>query len=83
MITVENALIDVLPDGSEVDGHDAGSGEVNIFIHTNAPARVFDALKSMLADSGLLTSARVAFREQSKGEYTVLWPEGLETFKVT
>jgi hypothetical protein len=83
MIDIENALIDVLPDGSEVDGHDAGSGEVNIFITTNGPVRVFEAVKSILATSGVLESARIAFREQSKSEYTVLWPEGLETFKVT
>jgi hypothetical protein len=83
MIAAEDALIYVLPEGSEVDGHDAGSGEVNIFIHTNAPAQVFDALKPTLADSGLLASARAAFREQSQGEYIVLWPKGLETFKVT
>lgn len=82
MIAVENALIEVLPEGSEVDGHDAGSGEVNIFINTNGPARVFNALKPMLAASDLLSSARIAFREQSKSEYTILWPEDLETFKV-
>lgn len=82
MIAVENALIDVLPESSEVDGHDAGSGEVNIFINTNGPARVFSELKPMLAAADLLSSARVAFRELSKSEYTVLWPEGLETFKV-
>jgi hypothetical protein len=82
MIAVEDALIDVLPEGNEVDGHDAGSCEVNIFIHTNAPAQVFDALKPTLADSGLLVSARAAFRELSRDEYTILWPKGLETFKV-
>ena len=81
MIAVENALIEVLPEGSEVDGHDAGSGEVNIFINTNGPARVFSALKPILAASNILASARVAFREQPKSEYTVLWPEGLETFR--
>jgi len=39
-------LIDALPDGSEVDGHDAGSGEVNIFDSTTEePKRAFDELK--------------------------------------
>jgi hypothetical protein len=66
MIAVEDVLIDVLPEGSEVDGHDAGAGEVNIFIHTNAPAQVFDALKPVLADADLLVTARAAFREQSQ-----------------
>ena len=83
IVAVEDELIDAMPEGSEVDGHDAGSGEMNIFIRTNAPVHVFNALKSVLADSGLLASARVAFREQSKSAYTVLWPEGLKSFKVT
>lgn len=82
IIAVETALIDVMPGGSEVDGHDAGSGEMNIYVRTNEPARLFNELKSVLADSGLLAGARVAFREQSKSAYTVLWPEGLKSFKV-
>ena len=83
MIALENTLIEALPEGSEVDGHDAGSGEANIFINTDVPARVFNEIKSVLAASDLLATARIAFREQSKSEYTVLWPDGLETFKVT
>ncbi len=50
LIAVENALIDALPEGSEVDGHDSGSGEINIFIYTNEPVRVFDELRSTLVD---------------------------------
>jgi hypothetical protein len=32
IVALETALIDALPDGSQIDGHDAGSGEMNIFI---------------------------------------------------
>jgi hypothetical protein len=30
-----------------------------------------------------LADVRVAFREVSKSEYTILWPKGLEAFRVT
>jgi hypothetical protein len=83
MIAVENLLIEALPEDSDVDGHDAGSGEVNIFIGTHEPIRVFDAVKSVLAAQDLLSDARIAFREASKSQYTILWPKGLKTFKVT
>jgi len=83
MVEVEDAIEQALPPGSVVDGHDAGSGEVNIFIHTDEPDRVFEMLKATLADSDALDTARVAFREQTGSEYTTLWPEGLEGFKVT
>ena len=83
MIELENALSKELPIDSEVDGHDAGSGEVNIFVHTNDPTRVFNALKPMLATSGRLSDSRIAYREQWKSEYTILWPKGLRMFSVT
>ena len=82
MIEIEDLLIEQLSDDSQVDGHDQGSGEVNIFILTNAPERAFGDAKEILAARGLLTRARVAFREVGGDEYTVLWPKGLKRFEV-
>jgi hypothetical protein len=82
MVEVEELLIAQLSDDSEVDGHDAGAGEVNIFIRTNSPERVFDSIKALLATQGLLDGARAAFRLSDGETYTVLWPAGLKNFKV-
>jgi hypothetical protein len=40
MVEIENLLISGLSDGNNVDGHDVGSGEVNIFIETDNPLRL-------------------------------------------
>lgn len=82
MIEIEDLLIEQLSDDSQVDGHDQGSGEVNIFIRTNSPEGAFSDAKEILAARGLLTRARVAFREVGSDEYTVLWPKGLKRFEV-
>jgi hypothetical protein len=82
MIDVEDALVEKLSEGSEVDGHDAGSGEVNIFIHTDEPGRAFNEVKAVLGSRDFWVDARVAFREVAATEYTVLWPKDLTEFKV-
>lgn len=41
MLALENTLIEEVPEElASVDGHDCGSGETNIFIHTNDPESV-------------------------------------------
>jgi YD repeat-containing protein len=67
---------------SEVDGHDAGSGEMNIFVHTDNVQDAFAEIKGLLAARAALNSARVAYREIGKNEYTILWPEHLERFSI-
>ena len=82
MVELEDALSTALSDGSEVDGHDAGSSEMNIFIDTDEPAREFNAVKPLLAAAGMLSNVRVAYREQTGSHYTIVCPEGLEAFSV-
>jgi len=41
MIALEEDLIEKLGDSADVDGHDMGSGERNIFIFTSDPVRTF------------------------------------------
>lgn len=71
MIAVEDALIKRMTSDSQVDGHDAGSGEVNIFIHTDDPARAFDEVKAILGSRDFWLDARVGYRELSGSEYTI------------
>jgi hypothetical protein len=83
MIEVEDALIEKLSESHEVDGHDAGSGEVNIFIRTEDPKRAFNEAKVILGTRDYWVGARVAYREVAGSEYTILWPKDLTEFKVT
>ncbi len=68
---------------AEVDGHDIGSGEVNIFIHTNNPDNTFQVSKNILEEESVdLGNITIAYREISGNHYIPLWPENLVDFKV-
>jgi hypothetical protein len=82
MIGIEDILIENLGDNEEIDGHDAGSGEVNIFIRTDEPRRTFDRVKSVLGSRDFWVDARIAYREVGQSDYTILWPSDLYKFKV-
>lgn len=82
MVSLEDLLIEGLPDGSELDGHDAGSGQVNIFIHTHSPHQTFEAIKGILENRGALPSVKAAYREKGGSQYTILWPRNLTKFEV-
>ena len=83
MIEVEDALIEKLSEANDVDGHDVGSGEVNIVIRTDDPKRAFNEVKAILGSRECWVDARVAYREVAGSEYTILWPKNLSEFKVT
>ena len=82
MIAIEDSLIEEIPNDSEVDGHDAGSGQVNIFIRTDGPTKTFEDVKNILSTSDAWTDIRIAYRDLERSEYTVLWPKNLKEFKV-
>lgn len=83
LIDIEDVLIGRLSGANEVDGHDAGSGEMNIFILTDNPTGTFSEVQSILGSRDFWVDARVAYRETAGEEYVVLWPRNLTEFKVT
>ena len=74
LLALEQRLSNVLDDASEVDGHDIGSGESNIFIMTNDPQQAFAQSRPTLESAGLLGSVCAAFRDLTEDNYTVIWP---------
>lgn len=82
MISVEDALIDALGDLALVDGHDAGSGEVNIFILTDNPKLAFQMAAKVLGSKGILNDAKAAFRECNGSTYEILWPLDANSFSL-
>ena len=81
LVALEEKLSEALASEHDVDGHDFGSGEMNLFIHTNDPQTAFEKVKRILLSEG---SAKLtaAFREMNGSTYIVLWPEGAKEFKV-
>jgi len=76
MVALEDELIEVLGDSADVDGHDVGCGETNIFIFTSDPARTFQQARPVLERRQSLPAVTAASRQVDGDEYTVIWPEG-------
>ena len=75
MIAVEDRLIEVLDESADVDGHDSGSGETNIFIFTSDPVATFRQAQPVLQSMDKLKGVTAAFREIVGEHFTVIWPE--------
>jgi hypothetical protein len=82
LVALEEDLIKNLPPTSEVDSHDFGSGEFNIFVLTDQPKETFDAARKLIEHSPFQKELRAAYRERGKDEYIILWPEHFQEFHV-
>ena len=83
MVSVEDLLIEELPNGSDVDGHDGGSGQINIFIQTDNPEKTFEEVKVILEDRAEWPNIRIAYREIGRSKYVIVWPNNLMEFDVS
>jgi hypothetical protein len=82
MIDIEDTLVNRLSAPHDVDGHDAGPGEMNIFILTDNPAEAFAEVESILGSRDFWVDARVAYREVGANKYVVFWPRDADKFSV-
>ena len=78
VVGLEVTLIAELSGGiTDVDGHDSGSGEANIFILTSEPHETFERAHAVVSRVSRLASVlRAAYRRLDAEEYSVLWPPG-------
>ena len=76
MIALEDELVEAVGDSADVDGHDCGSGETNIFIFTSDPTATFQRVRPVLERTAHLPSVTAAYREVKGERYTVIWPAG-------
>ena len=74
LVALEDRLIDAIGEAGDVDGHDGGSGEANIFIHTDQPAEVLALCLPLIRATALPQLLGAASRPLSGSEYTRLWP---------
>jgi hypothetical protein len=82
IVAIEELIGAKLGNVGRVDGHDAGSGEMNIFIFTDHPKLCFQAIQDVLGASDFQRGVKVAFREARGDAYTVLYPPGLTQFVI-
>jgi hypothetical protein len=82
LAALEGDLIKKLSPASDVDGHDFGVGEFNIFIRTDTPEATFNAAQSVILERGFGDQYRAAYREAAKDEFVILWPEDLRDFTI-
>ena len=65
-----------------VDGHEAVSGETNIFILTPRPLEVFERIRGIPEGWELVPKLKAAFRKVDGQDLEVLDPEGPHRFRV-
>jgi hypothetical protein len=82
LVSMEEMLNGALGRYAAVDGHDFGSGEMNIFIETDQPAKAFADVESALRESPRWGDLRAAYREALGDVYQILWPQSLREFSV-
>jgi len=83
MLGIEKELVSGIGDLGEVDGHDMGQGEMNIFVLTTSPIRCFEHVRSLQRVARAMSRLKVAYRLLDSDDYEVLHPPGLYTFTVT
>lgn len=76
IVELEDQMIEALGEDADVDGHDIGSGQTNLFIFTSDPISTFKRAKLVLEKAKMLQNLTAAYREEDGDDYTVIWPIG-------
>lgn len=82
LIALEDAITESIGDFATVDGHDMGSGEMNIFLFTQDPKLAFERIRVIPSVASYMSKMRVGYRAISENEYTPIYPHGLDHFAV-
>lgn len=82
LIRFEEELISVFGKTAKVDGHDFGSGEMNIFILTEDPVATFTLVQQTHESIRPAREMRAAYRLLYREDYVCLWPPELSHFDV-
>ena len=80
LIELETAIIQQVGINDDVEGHDFGEHEMNIFIVSSNPVQAFESIFRTLQESGYAFKA--GYRLLTGEEYTPIWPIDLDSFEV-
>ena len=75
LIALEERLIAAVGRRASVDGHDAGSGEGNIFLLTDYPTEVLRDCIPVVQQSAL-RGFTAGYRRLDADDYQRVWPQG-------
>lgn len=78
MIALEEELTETLGNSADIDGHDVGSGETNIFIFTSDPLSTFQKARTVIERRQMINNLTAAYRDMNGERYAVIWPEDLD-----
>ena len=76
LIALEERLEAIVDLDADVDGHDLGSGEANIFLFSDDPARALTHCLPAISAEGLLSLLSAAYRKAGEEEFIRVWPVG-------
>jgi hypothetical protein len=82
LISLEEMIEDGLGEIGFVDGQDFGSGEMNIFVHTDKPKSACEKIIALPAVRQHLQELKAGYRDFEEDEYTAAYPDGLKQFTV-
>jgi hypothetical protein len=82
LVVLEDLLVENLPSPSEVNGHDFGSGEFNIFILTDQPRESLRAAEKTIQHYRAAYQLKAAYREIGQDKFVILWPPNLQRFDI-
>jgi hypothetical protein len=83
LLDLEAAMGSALGDAGEVDGHDVGSGETNIFVFTEQPIKVFTTVMARPIAARVANEIRAAYRAVGASAFTVIHLPGLTSFRIS
>lgn len=83
MLLLEERLTSEIGPLGDVDGHDVGARQMNIFILTDDPKAAFEHIRHLIDASIFANSYAAAYRPVAGEDYAVLHPPGVRVFKVT
>ena len=75
LVRLEDELGSLL-DSDEIDGHDLGSNEANIFVLTEDPASVLNTCLPAITEAALLPAFSAGYRSLDQDQYVRMWPVG-------
>ena len=82
LISREDQIREDIGDHGNVDGHDIGSGEMNIFIFTENPRATFEHVLNIGSIPNHVSNLKAGYREVGEDEFVPLHPKGLDHFSV-
>jgi hypothetical protein len=82
LVRIEEMLRDLLGPEADVDGHDVGAGEFNIFIFSRTPEETFHRARALLCADDRPRKFKAAYREPETEGFVILWPLALSEFNI-